>query len=158
MKPPAEAGAIVVDLRRVGRLPIPRAVRWVLAVLGLLLVIGVLQNDPQDGWKLLALFGGAFGGALLLLRARRQLQVVCEHGLVVRNFVRTQLVPWSEVRGLRSRRRSMSGQGYTEYLIEAGGRPIMFTSGAGPIGDDYERVLDAYKAIERLAGVELRHG
>lgn len=151
---PAEAGDVVVDLRPIGRLPIPRVVRWVLAVLGILLVIGIVTGDP-DGWKPLALFvAPVIAVTWLLLHARRQAQLVCERGLIVRNFVRRTFIAWPEVRGLRARGRSYKGAPYTEYLVHAGGRPIVLP-GPASRRRDLELEQRGLAEIQARAGVEL---
>ncbi len=149
MKAPSEAGQILVDVRPIGRLPYQR----VFAAVGILILIGIAGN--KDGWKIVAfVFGPVIVLTWLILHAFRYVQLVCEHGLVVRNFVRTTFVPWAEVRGIRALRRSYKGSPFMLYQVLASGRPIRLPGPASRRAD-IDREQAAVQAIEQRAGVTL---
>ena len=150
MHVPDEAGTVIVDLRRVGRLPYQPA--W--SVVGVLVVVGIAFGSA-DGWKIVAFFIAPIVGLTwLLLHAFRMVRVVCEHGLVVRDFVRSSFVPWSQVHGLQSRRMRDRGGSFRQVRVDAGGRPIQLPRSLGR-RDDSERVTRALREIETRAHVTL---
>jgi len=146
----SEAGEVIVDVRPIGRLPY----RHVLAAVGILILVGIAFASP-DSWKVVAFF---FGPAMvltwLLLHAFRYVQLVCEHGLVVRNFVGKVFVPWADVRGVRALKRSYKGGPHTLYQVLASGRPIRIPGPASRRAD-VEREQTALQEIEKRAGVKL---
>jgi len=152
MRAPAEAGELIVDVRPIGRLPYQR----VLAAVGIVILVGIGFSGP-NGWKIVAFF---FAPVIvltwLILHAFRYVQLVCEHGLVVRNFVRTTFVPWADVRGMRALKRSYKGSPFTMYQVLASGRPIRIPGPASRRAD-VNREQDAVRAIEQRAGVKLEH-
>lgn len=152
MRAPVEAGEILVDVRPIGRLPYQR----VLAAVGILALVGIAFGSP-DGWKIVAFFcAPIIVLTWLIIHAFRYVQLVCEHGLVVRNFVRTTFVPWAEVRGLRVVKRSYKGAPFNLYQVLAGGRPVRIPGPASRRAD-VEREQQAVHAIEQRAGVKLEH-
>ena len=146
---PEHAGAVIVDLRRVGRLPGQPA--W--TVVGLLAVLGIVFGSA-DGWKIVAFFvAPVVVTTWLILHAFRMVRVVCEHGLVVRDFVRSSVVPWSQVHGLQSRDLRDRAGSFRQYRIDAGGRPIQLPRALR--GRERELVARALQAIEQRAHVTL---
>jgi hypothetical protein len=145
-----EAGEVIVDVRSIGRLPYQR----VLAAVGVVFLFGVAFASPES-WKVVAFF---FGPAIvltwLLIHAFRYVQLVCEHGLVVRNFVSKAFVPWAEVRGIRSLARSYKGGRFQLYQVLASGRPLRIP-GPAVRRKDIEREQAAVQEIEKRAGVKL---
>lgn len=149
MRVPAEAGEIVVDLRPVGRLPY----RWVFITVGVLILLGIAGN--QDGWKVIAFFIAPIVALTwFLIHLFREVRFVCEHGLVVREFVRARFVPWSSVRGVTHRLRAYKGSTYGQYLVDDGGRPIRLP-GPDSRRASNELIARAVQQIEQRAGVKL---
>jgi hypothetical protein len=145
-----DAGAVIVDVRPIGRLPYQR----VLAAVGIVILFGIAFASP-DSWKVVAFFfGPVIVLSWLLIHAFRYVQLVCEHGLVVRNFVGTTFVPWAEVRGIRSLPRSYKGGRYQLYQVLASGRPLRIPGPASRRAD-VEREQAAVQEIEKRAGVKL---
>ena len=150
MRLPAEAGELLVDLRPVGRLPY----RWVFITVGLLILVGIAGNE--NGWKVIAFFIAPIVAVTwLLLHLFRELRLVCEHGLLVREFVRVRFVPWSKVRGVTSRFLSYKGARHLQYLIDDGGRRIRLP-GPDSRRSSNELITSALQQIEQRAGIKLQ--
>lgn len=147
---PEHAGAVIVDLRRVGSLPYQPV--W--AAVGILVVIGIAFGSA-DGWKIVTFFIAPIVVLTwLIVHAFRMVRVVCAHGLVVRNFVRASFVPWAQVHGLQSRRLRDRGGSFTQYRVDAGGRPIQLPRSLGR-RDDSDRIARALREIEARAHVKV---
>lgn len=143
------AGPVIVDLRTVGRLFRSRLVPGILLALLALIVIG----DPGS-WPLLALVGFVIAVTWLLLRLIPTVLAVCEHGVVVRRFRGTSVLPWASVHGLRSRLLASRGGRFRQFSIETDLRAFHLPRALGR-HDDNARVTRAIAEIEQRAGVKL---
>lgn len=155
MKLPAEAGAVLVDLRPRLRL------RQLVVTAAILLVAGSLPAGDPKLWPISAFVGGiAVVTVVLIALVRmgfRRVIAVCEQGLVVQHGRSVTWLPWAQLRRMRSRWRALRGSRIHEVVVEtdATSARFGFVPGQAPSREQAQLTARAVETIKQHTRLEL---
>jgi len=147
MKLPADAGAVLVDLR-----PLPSHRQLVITIV-ILVGVGLLPVGDPELWPIPAFVGSIVVATLVLTMlvriGLRRVVAVCEHGLAIRHGRTVTLVPWAQIRRIHSRRLARSHA--EQIIVETDGASARFgfVPGQASSREQAQSTARAVAAIEQ---------